>query len=109
MRPDDGIYLSQPQGRIPSNRRIIDTNRERGRCFPEQVWQIILFVVCLFSLRVWVAHLSPIGMVWKANDRVQKLPITNKAAYRRAVLEVYGEYKFMNVEFDPQSNFSLCP
>lgn len=31
---------------------------------------------------------STVGMVWKANARVQKLPVTNKAACKRLALEV---------------------
>ena len=38
---------------------------------------------CLVS-----SHTSAVGLVWDANKAIQKLPNTNKAAYKRSIMEV---------------------
>ena len=43
--------------------------------------------------------MAPIGQVWEINDSIQKLPVTNKAAYRRALMSVLKIVKDTHREF----------
>jgi hypothetical protein len=60
--------------------------RERYVTYAELLWLCAQFTPRALALAHWVC--SAVGMVWEAVDAVQKLPESNKAAYRRYVMKV---------------------
>ena len=71
-----------------------------SRSIRGELLQILDLVAILSKDEPGNARNSRTGMVWKTSDQIQQLPLSNKAAYRRFVMERISAVKDTLTEFE---------
>ena len=91
---------------LVAGQSTIDTHSLLSRSFGANIFESVKCLLqCVISLLQNVlsgefeSSTVTIGQVWAANDNIQKLPITNKAAVRRVIMEKINLIKDTVQEF----------